>query len=313
MKKLLSAVTVFVLLALLIPTTRAQASGPLDEIKNYTITVDPRQDGTLDMTYHFDWLVLDSSSEGPLTWVKIGIANSQVDEIKALTGNIEKIGYLSDSGSWLRIDLDRAYTAGETVSFDFSFHQSYMYRLDGEKNTCSFTFVPGWFDEITIDSLKVLWNEDGVIYSNSTGTENGYLKWEMSLDPGKRCTAIIRYSGSTFSTTSTMQAYEEETSYASGGSDDAGGIIVIFVIIFIVIIIIAAAGGGGYRGGFGGRGGGVFISHGGGHSCACASSCACACACACAGGGRAGCSAKNFYGPCVETKILSHKLQRNGE
>lgn len=30
-------------------------------------------------------------------------------------------------------------------------------------------------------------------------------------------------------------------------------------------------------------------------SCACASHCACACACACAGGGRAGCSTKDFY------------------
>lgn len=27
------------------------------------------------------------------------------------------------------------------------------------------------------------------------------------------------------------------------------------------------------------------------------SSCACACACACAGGGRAGCSRKDFYNP----------------
>ena len=38
---------------------------------------------------------------------------------------------------------------------------------------------------------------------------------------------------------------------------------------------------------------------GSGRSCACASSCACACgcacACACAGGGRAGCSTKDFY------------------
>ena len=53
-----------------------------------------------------------------------------------------------------------------------------------------------------------------------------------------------------------------------------------------------------HAGGGRSRGGGVGRSS---HhsSCACASSCACvsscACACACAGGGRAGCSVKNFY------------------
>ena len=41
------------------------------------------------------------------------------------------------------------------------------------------------------------------------------------------------------------------------------------------------------------RGGGVSRHHSN-HS-GCASSCACACACACAGGGRAGCSVKDFY------------------
>ncbi|MBQ3867591.1 MAG: hypothetical protein II789_03490, partial [Clostridia bacterium] len=46
---------------------------------------------------------------------------------------------------------------------------------------------------------------------------------------------------------------------------------------------------------------GLFSSSGSGssssrsHSSCAHSSCACACACACAGGGRAGCSAKDFY------------------
>lgn len=49
------------------------------------------------------------------------------------------------------------------------------------------------------------------------------------------------------------------------------------------------AGGGQYRGGGAGRSRGSCAS-----SCACACASSCACACACAGGGRAGCSAKNF-------------------
>ncbi|MBP5185289.1 MAG: hypothetical protein J6113_09285 [Lachnospiraceae bacterium] len=39
-------------------------------------------------------------------------------------------------------------------------------------------------------------------------------------------------------------------------------------------------------------------------SCACASHCACACACACAGGGRAGCSTKDFYNTNLKLKFF---------
>ena len=50
-------------------------------------------------------------------------------------------------------------------------------------------------------------------------------------------------------------------------------------------------------GGGSSRGGGVGRRDSGSHhsSCACACASSCACACACAGGGRAGCTAKDFY------------------
>ena len=47
----------------------------------------------------------------------------------------------------------------------------------------------------------------------------------------------------------------------------------------------------------------VNISTGGGHSSG-GGGCACACACACAGGGRAGCSMKDFY----HTNLKSEKV-----
>lgn len=42
-------------------------------------------------------------------------------------------------------------------------------------------------------------------------------------------------------------------------------------------------------------------------SCACASHCACACACACAGGGRAGCSTKDFYNTGLKLRMLKKR------
>ncbi|MCR5324055.1 MAG: zinc ribbon domain-containing protein [Lachnospiraceae bacterium] len=44
-------------------------------------------------------------------------------------------------------------------------------------------------------------------------------------------------------------------------------------------------------------------------SCACAHSCACACACACAGGGRAGCSTKDFYNTNLKLSQLKRKIE----
>lgn len=56
-----------------------------------------------------------------------------------------------------------------------------------------------------------------------------------------------------------------------------------------------------------GRGGGCAHS-----SCACAcASCACACACACAGGGRAGCTTKDFYNTKLRLRALQDLLNDN--
>ena len=290
-RNIIRLAAVVILLLWLLPLT-AQAAAPLDEIKNYVITVDMRQDGTMDIKYHLDWTVLDDTSEGPLTWVKIGIPNSHVDDIKALSANITNIAYYSDDGSYVRVDFDRPYHAGETVSFDFSIHQSYMYTLDGN---ISYSFTPGWFDGIQVDSLKVLWNKADVASSNATGMKGEYLVWETSLEVGGRYEVKVVYPMGTFVTSNNMQAQED------GGIGDA--LPAIFVGVVVLIVILGAINR--YRGGFGGGGRPGHMYH---HSCACAG-CACACACACAGGGRAGCSIKNFYGAGVPLHLLQKKLK----
>ena len=64
-----------VILVAVTGTNRASASGDLDEILEYAITVDVNEDGTLNMFYHIRWKVLDSTTEGPLEWVQIGVPN----------------------------------------------------------------------------------------------------------------------------------------------------------------------------------------------------------------------------------------------
>ena len=101
-----------------------------------------------------------------------------------------------------------------------------------------------------------------------------------------------------------MQLDEAQQSTRTRDDDDGEGLAIVFgcvALLVIGVVVIRAIGNDNYRGGSGfGGGHPVFIhthTRSGGcvrSSCACAS-CACACACACAGGGRAGCSKKDFY------------------
>ncbi len=301
------------LLALLALLPASALAKDLDEIENYGVSVQLREDGSMDLTYHVDWKVLDDKAEGPLEWVKIGIPNQHADSFSAISSSISRIGYLSDGGAYVKITFDRAYRAGETVSFDFSFHQEYMYVL--EEDTVRFSLTPGWFDGIEVKNAVIRWLAAGTSSSSADTAEGDYLYWTRPLRKGERIRAEVTYPRSYFMTLD--PAKQSTRTSAGGGSsegDDSGSVL---SGLFGLGIIVAAFWWirsklrDNYRGGSGFGGG-----HGGGHtvivtrahtgsrrsscvhsSCACAScACAsCACACACAGGGRAGCSRKDFY------------------
>ena len=296
-KRTRSIFAALLFVSMLLICVPGRAFTPLDEIEKYIVTVDMRQDGTMDIKYDITWRVLNDTQEGPLTWVKIGIPNRYADSMKALSLNISNVEYLDDGGSCVRADLDRAYHTGEVVSFSFSIHQSNMYTLDGDNKTCSYFFVPGWFDEIAVDSLKVRWKQDNVASSNATGSQDGYLTWESSLAPGEKLKVNVSYPYGVFDTSQSTQAVKGTSPF------DEIAIPILMIALAIYVTIKR------YTGGFGND----TNTTGSHHSCACASSCACACACACAGGGRAGCSAKNFYGATVQLNKLREKLQQNNE
>ncbi|MBO4785002.1 MAG: zinc ribbon domain-containing protein [Lachnospiraceae bacterium] len=173
----------------------------LDEILNYTIWVDVNEDATLYMRYHIKWKVLDSESEGPLTWVKIGIPNQHCTDIKANSDCIKKIAYSGNGGSYIRIDLDRPYKAGETVSLDFSFTQDYMYQMNMEtEGETVYRFTPGWFDEINVDMLSIYWKNDKVLRATE-GYDDlpmGYLLWMASVPKGDKVTIDVVYPNDAF-------------------------------------------------------------------------------------------------------------------
>ncbi len=295
-KAFITCICVFVM-GLNIAPMGAQARNPLDEIQDYIIQVDMRPDGTMDIKYHIEWKVLDSTSEGPLEWVKVGCPNMHVDEITALTENIKEIRYYADNGAYIRVDFDRQYEKGEIVKFDYSIHQSYMYVIEDDAHLCRYSFTPGWFDDIDVKHIRIEWSDRNVIESTAQRTENNYLIWEDELSAGERLNASVKYNLDTFSANPEEQ-YTEDYGRNTENSESKGAAIALIVIVIIVIIIIVAVCfiDDDYDGGFGGGSHTYIHTH---SSCVSRSSCACAshcaCACACAGGGRAGCSLKDMY------------------
>jgi hypothetical protein len=179
-----------------------------------------------------------------------------------------------------------------------------MYVIDKEDHMLRYSFTPGWFDEIEVKSITVKWNNQNVLKSNSsTAPVDGYLVWTDSLSYGEKLNTSVYYNLDTFEVTEEGQVQEDEVD---------GGIIAIIIIIAIVFVgliiflIIMLFDDYDSHSGFGG-GSRTYIYGGGRSSCACVSSCACACACA--GGGRAGCSKKDFYHTNVQTDILTKVLE----
>lgn len=327
--------------------------GDYDEIKSYTVTVEPRPDGSADITYDIHWQVVGGGSGDYLSWVKIGLANSHADDFRILTPDtISALSYSDDGGSYARVDFyDRYYSpdvaarkgAASSVHFAFAVHQSHLFTRSGDQSA-SFAFTPGWFDDIVVDELTVRWKTCEGITADNTDAEDGYLVWRCGpLGHGEVVTVNVTVPALTavgYADSAAMSAED-----APGYEDPADRIlmmaalvlVIVAAMVFITVLISASRWQGGfgdaddgyvyysdgvhvvhllphqppppgYRavsrpagykpGGGSTRGGGASRRSGGGShhsSCACACASSCACACACAGGGRAGCSAKNFY------------------
>ena len=230
-------------LALLLPLlTLTAGAKDLDEIQNYTITVDVNEDATLHMVYHIDWLVLDSTSEGPLEWVKIGVPNSHYTALAGRSDAVRRISGMSESGeTYARIDLDRAYYAGEVAEIEFELTQDYMYQVDMlTEGETVYRLTPGWFDGIRVDEMTVRWNADKVLsHEPDSIVENGYYTWSKPLSKGEKYRVSVTYPNDAFAFDTTKEILSGTE--RSGGSTGSGGGAYAFLgmlIVFLPIILL---------------------------------------------------------------------------
>jgi len=292
---------------------------PQDIIRQYDVTVEAREDGSLDIHYHFVWEAVDTSEE--LTWIEIGMANGNYsvypESVSDTVGKYTKKKH--DGETYLVLDLDRAYNGGEVLEFSFTVNQRDM--LCKDDSGYFYEFIPGWFNSTPIERYTFRWAEDGHIQSVSGAQQqDGYYTWSGSLGCGGYVQMRVRYGRDSFAGCSTVpyKAFDDSGAYNSLQEDKTVMIVAAFVgvafligiQIWVVDSVVSYHRGRGFLSGHGyhvhiyGRSNPHYIRardrynatharRSGGRS---GGGCACACACACAGGGRAGCSQKDTYG-----------------
>jgi hypothetical protein len=261
-------------------------------------------------SYNIDWKFLESLTDEPLY---IGIPNMHCT-IVSTSGDIRMAQitnrFKDETGSWIRIDLKNSYYArNQTVNLKFVLLQERMLCTTYDSDDYIFEFVPGWFDNMYIYSYLFHWSSAFPMKkTNGDRVDNYSCNWTGSLKPGEYVDMQVNYEKSHFTNPvpenwipfhKTNPADEQKTFIIIGFFV----VIMLFGLIQLAIISQARK----YRSGVGfyyWEGGWHQVSHtyhkrnlsgsgsghsggGGGHSCACA--------CACAGGGRAGCSVKDFY------------------
>ena len=217
MKRRSIAVLLSLLLCLAALCAPALADDPTDEILDYTITASVNDDGTVNLEYHIDWKVLRDDI-GALEWITVGIPNGEYVSIEARSDTIKEIGYSTENGSSVRIDFDRSYHAGETVSFDYLVVQDYMYQMNlFQEGQTAYVFTPGWFDEIAVDALTVRWDSaDTASWSPDCLVKSGYLEWTKALVPGETFQVTVAYPND-------ARAFNDSKAIYQPGDRNGGG------------------------------------------------------------------------------------------
>ncbi len=280
------------------------ANQPLDRLLDYQVHVAPQEDGSAEITYRYRWEVLNSSREGPLEWVKLGMAN-QYYVLLEYGGAIEKPR--SSTETHLSFDLDKSYYKGEVAEFWFTVRQNVLLCRDHNTSQPYYDFTPGWFNGMETAHYRFSLENNVPIQShNADYVVGNQLVWEGSLKKGGQQQMLVHYTPGSFAEEDMLTQWTKPPQSSGGETFGPDPIIILFILLTAGYLAFKIAwpnsGYGKGRGYTGGRS--YFGGHrGGGCACACAG---CACACACAGGGRAGCTTKDFYSNNPYESTIAH-------
>lgn len=311
-----ACVVVQIILIFFAVTAKAE---PQDVIEKYTVTVEPLEDGSLDIEYSFLWKAIDGSEE--LTWVDIGLANASFEVYEdSVSGNIKEYTELYNDGyTGLRLYFKRGYKGGENLKFSFKVNQKYMLCKDSD--SYFYEFVPCWFNSTPVEEYEFKWkNTDSIYDADGAKLKRDYHLWSGSLDCGEYEIMQVSYDWDAFKDADTVEyeSFNANGAYNQLKEDRIVKIVALCVGILILLVVeiylldshISYGRGRGFLVGYGhpvhtyGYRNPRYIRAYNAHNASTSTrgsggyrggGCACACACACAGGGRAGCSQKDTY------------------
>lgn len=174
------------------------SSHDLDEILNYEIIVNPNvNDASLDIVYDITWKVLDSTTQGPLTWVQIGTPN-EFFTAEPISENIKSIRKYRNT--YVRIDFKKEYYKGDVVHFQYKIHNKNVSYFEDGKYV--FDYTPAWFTDAKVDHIKISWLAEGVKCfspNNIRFDDNGYMIMEKeNLKKGKKVNIKLEYEENYF-------------------------------------------------------------------------------------------------------------------
>lgn len=220
-KKFLLFITALVILYSCILPAFASDSNPTIEVLNYEQHIKPRSNHSLDVEYNLKLKVISTNKD--ITWFKIPIQNSSVDDFKPISDNIDEICYYEeDNTDYIRINLNRIYSENDIIEIKFSICQSDVHNINN--NIIYYSYVICGFSDIDVKELSIFWNAKNVLESSSYNiNSNSYYTWNTELLSDKKINIFIKYDSKQFEDIFVEENSEEETDETSNNEEESNG------------------------------------------------------------------------------------------
>ena len=238
MKKVRLMLAVLVLVLLCIPAPVFADTGTY-KIDNYTVTLTPKSDGSVDIAYYQQWTCLS----GNIPWITVGLTNTAY----AITGSGDNVKTIrDDSGSgWdgVYIGLDKTYYANQSFIISFTINQRNL--LNRTTNNWGINFTPGYYDNAQIGKMDIILispiDPSEYSYSIAPASVNGNnMTWEKTnLPGGYQFNVYVSSADGSFLTSSSGATTLQATSITTSTPFNVSNGYVVFFAVAIIVIILA--------------------------------------------------------------------------
>jgi len=205
------------------------------KIDNYTVTLTPQSDGSVDISYYQQWTVLS----GNIPWITVGLPNTSY----TITGSGDNVSNIrDDSGSgWdgVYIGLDRTYYANQSFTILFTVNDRSL--LTESTGSWGINFTPGWYDNAVIGIMDI--NLDSPISPSEytfnpppTSIIGSTITWEKTnLPGGYQFNVSFSSTDGSFILRGAMPVTTNITSIAT--NNGVNGIFIFFIVAIVVIFL----------------------------------------------------------------------------